>query len=151
MAIKHFADIGSISIGTLRDEDLLETFAFELKYQIQRNRSCKLIGLPAKRKLAEEALRSHESEFADELVQELIDALNDFAPPYAYFGALEGDGADFGFWPEPGIVDSDEVLPRFSEAPAGFSGDCLLINDHGNVTCCHINGNGKTTVYWSCV
>ena len=40
-----------------------------------------------------------ESEDAALLVNEdLIDALNDFAPPGDYFGAHPGDGSDFGYW-----------------------------------------------------
>jgi hypothetical protein len=36
---------------------------------------------------------------ADDVVAEAMDALCDYAPPYCYFGAHEGDGADYGFWP----------------------------------------------------
>lgn len=32
------------------------------------------------------------------IVDELFDLLNEIAPEGTYFGAIEGDGADFGFW-----------------------------------------------------
>lgn len=38
------------------------------------------------------------------LVEDLIDALNEYAPDGTYFGAHPGDGADFGFWP----IDDDD-------------------------------------------
>ena len=41
----------------------------------------------------------HVSEVLDELYQ----ALNDEAPDGHYFGAHEGDGAEFGFWPTEGF------------------------------------------------
>jgi hypothetical protein len=45
-----------------------------------------------------------DEEDAHFLLTEIQDALELFAPPGAYFGAHEGDGADFGFWPgeDPG-------------------------------------------------
>jgi hypothetical protein len=36
---------------------------------------------------------------ADWLLNDLYGALNDVAPDGYYFGAIEGDGSDFGFWP----------------------------------------------------
>lgn len=39
------------------------------------------------------------SEEAQHLTHELFDALNDHAPDGYYFGAHEGDGSNFGFWP----------------------------------------------------
>ena len=35
---------------------------------------------------------------ASELVIDLFDALGDIAPDGLYFGSLEGDGCDYGFW-----------------------------------------------------
>jgi hypothetical protein len=36
---------------------------------------------------------------ASEIIADMMDALNDLAPAGYYFGAHEGDGSDFGFWP----------------------------------------------------
>jgi hypothetical protein len=135
--------IGSISSGTLRTEDLLEAFAWELSYlldhEVHHTRSQRNL-LAAS---ASADLEANQGE-GDALVDELIDALSELAPPLTYFGTLEGDGADFGFWPDwhqmldersinEGIngnarlmVDGKEWLPE-SEL-------WLEVNDHGNVT-----------------
>ena len=42
-----------------------------------------------------------DSEDAGYLLEELFEILEACAPDGAYFGAHEGDGSDFGFWPIP--------------------------------------------------
>jgi hypothetical protein len=37
---------------------------------------------------------------ADELVGMLMDGIQGYCPPFVFFGAHPGDGADFGFWPD---------------------------------------------------
>ena len=44
------------------------------------------------------------ADLMSEIVSELMDALNSYAPPNMYFGSIEGDGADFGWW----AIDSEE-------------------------------------------
>ena len=39
-----------------------------------------------------------EHDNANFLVEELFDALDAIAPEGCYFGSIEGDGSDFGFW-----------------------------------------------------
>jgi len=155
MTIRHYATIGSVSTGTLRTEDLLEAFASELEDHVRANKRCHGLGLPAKRRLIREAYAiDPESDEADDVLADLQEALNDFAPPYTYFGTLEGDGADFGFWPEPSLGVQDALAPRLEAGeptPEGFRGDCVLINDHGNMTVGHVNGRGKFVAYWACV
>ena len=52
-------------------------------------------------KCGAEGLDFSNYEEAYDLLDELFDALNEFAPEGVYFGALEGDGSDFGFWSNP--------------------------------------------------
>ncbi len=123
--ITQEATLGSVSTGTLKSKDLFEAF----------------IGL----------LESLNDERADQLksewLYELTDALSEYAPPYTYFGAHPGDGADFGFWPYQEeiddaihdgtlvpISDSSEIVPgkldKYDNPVCGF----VLVNDHGNMT-----------------
>ena len=118
--------LGSISTGTLKPEDLAPVFIEELF-----SRGVDAGGVP-------------------EDMDELYEALNDVCPPFVYFGAHPGDGADFGFWPdmeplEDEIKDSGEyVNDEWLLRDAGLIVD---INDHGNMTVMDMERN----VVWSTV
>lgn len=147
-----YASIGTISHGTLREEDLLETFANELEYQVQyhSNAPCgsenegymTLIWNARELDLENEEQQAT----ASDLITELMDALNEFAPPYCYFGSLEGDGSDFGYWPD---MNQLEELPRVenSDEAKALGEDAMFVNDHGNVT---VYG-GDGSVIFECV
>jgi hypothetical protein len=84
---------GTVSHGTLRTEDLIESFTAELARHtcytdapLLREAQRYLDGCPVS------------DEEACEILDALFDALNDIAPEGMHFGALEGDGSDFGFW-----------------------------------------------------
>ena len=80
------------------------------------------------------------STWDDELLHDLLDALNEYAPPFCYFGAHEGDGSDFGFWVDINYIEdcthSCELLQTsdLAEIPGDFCGDAVVINDHGNMS-----------------
>jgi len=138
--------LGSISHGTLRTEDLLQSFASALEGMslvngdyysrpenfTERDKLNALVG-EAQDQWTEDGTELQDEERAQEIVSELQDALEQFAPPYCYFGTHEGDGSDFGFWPSmeqieelPCVEDSDEAKE--------LGEDCRHVNDHGNVT-----------------
>ena len=156
-----YASLGSISHGTMRNEDLLFSFADELEYHLKRQpRSFKRA---AYRKLINEARRylGSETEFyhrastthtlaADDCVYALFDTLDEFAPPYAYFGANEGDGSDYGFWPAIDNFDGLRVAD-ISEIPADYRGEVLHVNDHGNATLYVQTARNKLREIWSIV
>ena len=108
-----YANFGTVSHGTLRNEDLLNAFARELEWQVERNADYyqssdyhrqnrdKFLALVWDARECDP-----DSEQADYMVNEsLPDALQEFAPAYAYFGSHMGDGSDFGFW----MSDMDDV------------------------------------------
>jgi len=125
--------IGTLISGTLRDEDLLEAFADELERITH--------GTGAHRSLISEARTLPEPEFASDIVAELIDALNEYAPIHCYFGALKGDGSDFGFWPTGD--DWDNCSGHWVSKHEFIDHDCRVfvqINDHGNITVSELRG-----------
>ena len=92
-------ELGTVSHGTMRNEDLMSTFEQEIKrltipesFQKIRN----------ERKLWKKSGKFWKSDY----VNFLFDKLDELAPEDCYFGATEGDGSDYGFWK---IEDCDEV------------------------------------------
>lgn len=140
-----YGELGTVTSGTLRNQDLLETFA-DLLDEItlavikagegdfgERIKSQFLLAHEARRLAALNAEATAPDLLetkSSETVTELIDTIGEYAPPMAYFGTLEGDGADFGFWP----CDIDEAanegeLIKLDELPSYIA----VISDHGNV------------------
>ena len=97
------AQPGTVSHGTMRPEDLLETLGTELQ---------RLDTDLEYRDLAQLAQDTHRQlvdaqstgvpawlfERAHYAIDELFDALDTFAPEGHYFGGHEGDGTDYGYW-----------------------------------------------------
>lgn len=141
----QYLDLGVISDGTLRAEDVGEALADALR-PLRLSR--------ADRALVREWDRLDTNadddsvEAVDDLVGELEDAVERYCPPYAYYGASEGDGACFGVW----AITDDDSLPRYDvgESPHN-SGDCYEVSDHGNVSCGYRDRRGVWHEYWSVV
>lgn len=92
---------GTVIAGTLRNEDLLNAFTGEVEYLMAGylDQPIAQTYYDAKEFLFQYETKTEVDEcIASELVNELIDALNTYAPEGLYFGTLEGDGADFGWW-----------------------------------------------------
>jgi hypothetical protein len=110
---------GTISHGTMKDTDLLESFSnalehlstsnFDYIYEYQKYKD---IIKEARRyrdfliehedklyKPHHEKMRAFILETVSCIINEdLFDALNEFAPPQYYFGPHHGDSSDYGFW-----------------------------------------------------
>lgn len=92
------ARIGSISSDTLRTDDLISNFHYALT-QLDRERADTIYAEYEDDIFETEDTDSHEyEELAQYCLEDLMQALEEHAPPYCYFGTAEGDGADFGFW-----------------------------------------------------
>jgi hypothetical protein len=152
MTTIRYAHLGSISSGTLRTEDLLDTFRGELAALLKRQtRRFARARYRALIRAADRAL-ANSSDDAVDLVVELEDALNDFAPPYTTFGSHPGDGADFGFWLMDDFEDFDGLrVNDLSEVPASWRGEVLLTNDHGNLSLYVAGARGRLREVWSIV
>lgn len=142
------ADFGSVSSGTMRDADLLSAFADTLRDLCGDNAAHVALCDEADKlwdviegfadDVTQEQLAEAEESAAD-VVQELFDALEEYAPPYAYFGAHPSDGADYGFWLLDDAIDDavrygDAIkVDDMGDVPADWRGDVFLVTDHGNV------------------
>lgn len=129
-------NIGSISSGTMREEDLIPAFLSELQSQKPCKQAHKKLIREIEARMESENYYESEDEDSTFDLEALFDALNEYAPPYFYFGAHPGDGADYGYWLTEGFVEEFDGLKvnDTSEVPKGYRGEVLHVNDHGNVT-----------------
>lgn len=141
--------LGSISSGTLRTLDLLEAFASEAEARC---------GDMATRAVSTAHIYlDPDAVVDDEQVQETLDELRflleDSCPPFVYFGTLEGDGADFGFWVDFDAIDESCARKHHRRTHNPDTGEITLededvivhVSDHGNVTVMDMERN----VIWS--
>ena len=128
--------IGSISSGTMRNEDLIPDFVWELEHLAKQHNRKDHLNMCKGIRQSMEKEGYYESEDADyDLNEDLFNALNEYAAPYFYFGANEGDGADYGYWLSMDEYDFDGLkVSDLSEVPKDYAGEILHINDHGNMT-----------------
>lgn len=151
----RYLEPGSYSHGTMRSEDLIPEFMSMLE-SVDKDRAEKLeFEFNGVFDVLNGTIEEIDGTEIDEikmqedmgyLVDELFDILNEYCPPYCYFGAHEGDGADYGVWISydslkedvhngevmqvRDLSELDEVLTE-----SGFIPSMVVIeNDHGNVT-----------------
>ena len=131
--------LGSISTGTLKPADLMATYESTLEAMLS----------PTDFSIAIESIYRHDED--SDMVCAYEDALQALCPPFVYFGTLEGDGADFGFWP-----DMDSLNEAMQYGDVTFHDDerildehdvIIQVSDHGNVTVMDMERN----VLWSVV
>ena len=149
------ATIGTIIHGTMRPEDLIPEFMFELERLNQESATRVTVsaigeGWPYSQcglGFGDHAEKNPEQ--AEWLLEDLFEALNDEAPEYCYFGAHAGDGCDYGFWPSWEAIEDaehDGDIRRIEDGTQTGSGIELAVNDHGNATL-YVDG----TEAWSMV
>ena len=133
--------IGSVSHGTMRKEDLIPIF-FDTLVSVSKKRANQLLKKYELKSIPgcdSDENEWYEWEDSDNFLGDLFDILNEYAPPYFYFGASEGDGSDYGYFlssdfgNEFNFGDGIKVND-LSEIPKGYVGEVLEINDHGNMS-----------------
>ena len=139
-------NIGTLIHGTLRSEDLIPAFTNELAYLSDGQHP--LIDEINQFDWYSEDIRldiaESQQEYASDLVNDLIDALNEYAPAHTYFGTIEGDGSDFGFWADADSFEDCRIVGTPTDSEISMDLDCEIyihINDHGNVTTYDLNRN----------
>lgn len=159
----EFKFVGSWISGTMREEDLIPSF-LDLLGELDPERRAQVeadnqdvLGVWDDE---DEERPADWDEKASWLLNEvLFDALNEFAPPYFYFGANEGDGADYGFWFsaeafEQAVEDGEVVKVEagdqvaMDEAAAGGCEYIAEVTDHGNIT---LRSAADQTIVWEVV
>ena len=124
--------IGTLIHGTLRDEDLQEAFIGEIA-RLSDDMHPKLTEVGA--------MDTDDNYTESDLTNDLMDILQEYAPAHMYFGAHEGDGADFGWWAEDIELAGCEIVKLDDENVIDV--DCQVhvnVNDHGNVTVSELRG-----------
>ena len=151
--------LGSISTGTQRTQDLLPVFLetfIALGGNVPSDLECgsyiEYLNWPNPETTAcNEDDKFWDSEDAMWDMEALTNGLNNLCPPFVYFGTLEGDGADFGFWPDmEALNEAMQNMGMASESDEEIlaeEGVIVQVSDHGNVTVMDIDRN----VIWSVV
>lgn len=152
MANKHNYIIGSVSSGTMRPEDLIPDF-IDIARDLGANENKDHKKTLTKIEHRMEADEYFDMEDASYDLEALFNMLQEYAPPYFYFGSLPGDGADYGFWlyeyqnlaqevkDNGGVVVFD--LSELDTYEDGGMVEVLHVNDHGNCTLYNYNADTK--------
>jgi len=130
--------LGSVSTGTLRTEDLIDALSGEIKY----------LEIPNAQKILSEAneITDFDTENASFILEEMFEKLNEYAPPHMQFGSHDSDGANFGWW----TTDFENCHTLSIDQGKFVDTECGLyveVNDHGSMTVKELGG----AVIWDCV
>lgn len=161
--MKHkpiFGSIGSVSSGTMREEDLIPSFLWEAKRLHLTREERKAVTAISHRTESKydykttngERCPYWESETASFDLEQLFEILDTHSLPYFSFGAHPGDGADYGWWLCESFQEDFDGLKvsDTSEVPRGYTGEVLHVNDHGNMTLYSVS-RGRMREVWGVV
>ena len=158
----QLAPFTEISHGTLRAEDLASALLpYAQHYLADGPYAATLANLES----LLDSDEPDEDEHAAETINDVLDALQEFAPPYCVIGMHEGDGSLLGVWPcldaalDDSAFDGDGLMQvnDGAEIPPDYTGLAIIVNDHGNATLveCHgpdaSGGFCETVEIWSVI
>lgn len=152
----RYAQLGSVSHGTMRPQDLIPRFLDVLRglnapEYVQLTTS-PFGAIPAHAQ-EDENDEWWQSEEANYLLEDLFDILDHYAPPYCYFGAQEGDGSDYGFWVDwHALEDAEEdaEILRVDSLDEIPKQEVLVVNDHGSIAYGYVDAEGFHEI-WSVI
>lgn len=116
MSKRNLLKPGSISSGSLRPEDVVPELLWTLEHRTDKRGAVKARKL---RREWEAQEGREDREVEDAIWQEAIEALETYAPPFCYVGAIEGDGADIGVW-----LSEDALAEAIREGEVWPERDC---------------------------
>ena len=125
--MKKYAQLGSVSHGTMLEEDLIPTF-LDLLETLDPAKALEIRGDPQN---APWFVRGDLECGTYLLHEELFDALTEHAPPHCYFGSHPGNSSDYGFWPSEDLIEEFEglVVTDKSEVPEDTDAEEVLVVD----------------------
>jgi hypothetical protein len=145
----RYGTIGDLIHGTYTLEDLIPEF-LDAAFRLQLSRPDRSIAVEIRN-------RSRKSDYFDDrdIATEdratLEELLNRYAPPYVFFGCRPGSSG-FGFYLPSNFAEDFDGLKvnDTADVPTGYSGEVMLVNDHGNVTLFNYS-RGRGYVIWAVV
>lgn len=150
MKTRYSKHIGTVSHGTMRPEDLIPEFIYTAKSFRLTREEWKTVS-----RIAQESEQDgyYDGEFANDDLDSLFNILDSHALPYFYFGSHPGDGSDYGYWLSESLQEDFDgpQVSDMSELPAGYVGEFLVINDHGNTSLMSRGKNGHIREIWAVV
>jgi hypothetical protein len=103
MTASNQIQVGTLIHATLRTQDLIPCFLDAVREYAPAEYEQIMVSafgpIPAYVQDEGDSCEWWQSDDASYLLEDLFNILNDVAPAGYYFGAHEGDGSDFGFWP----------------------------------------------------
>jgi hypothetical protein len=156
--------LGSISTGTLRTEDLLPAFieaigrlGGTLPSDLECVNHMEYTALPSYDHVGviDDSIDFWQSDEAAWDWEALTTVLEYLCPPFVYFGTLEGDGADFGFWVNAEALG--EAIRSETDTDESILNDSGILNlPESNVTILYNNDavtllDSNNTILWDCV
>ena len=144
---------GSISTDTCNPFDIFASLMYDvMRLHLSETDRRKVYGLQRDASGIDTTTTIDPDDVMQSLLDELITIAEDYTPIYAYIGNHPGDGADFGVWLATGFdLDYQGMkVADLAELPKGYSGEALLVNDHGNITLYIVN-RGRARAAWSLV
>jgi hypothetical protein len=130
-------------------EELIPEIVWEIKHRDKK--------LPVYRKLVKraEAIKDYDSEKATDIFEELLETMDNLAPPYFFFGPVEG-GYNFQLDKDSleMAIEDKEVLSigdDWDMVHKKYRGLILHTSDHGNMTLYYRNSKGIDNEIWGIV